>query len=122
MEVVCRDPWSSEVECRSDDETAHDLYDERIGHQRFYASPVIFDDIFREEKIQTLGHAKIMIDTQESYETDDSIEYTELFDREIIREDDLQDIANGCTYECKKIEPKPLFYEFFSEIFRSIEH
>lgn len=84
MKVVCRDPGRSKVESSSDDNATDYLGDECIAHERFDSSPVFFDDIFREEVIQALCHTEIMIDSQKSDETDDTIENSEFFDREII--------------------------------------
>ncbi len=101
MEVGMSEPWSNDKEYHYNSNTRESLHDERDLQEIFCFRIFSLDDILRQKIIQTLRTAEIIQCSEKCHETDDSIDHPNSTDREIMGDDDLDEITERSDQECE---------------------
>ena len=108
---IC-EPWCYHKQyCRDQDTRAYLEY-QCESEEILRLSIFIFDDIFWQKIIQTLGASEIVECSEECHKTNDTIYHTYSVYWEIIRYDDLDEISEWADQQGEKIEPKSFFDKF----------
>lgn len=98
-EIVLCQISGGEKEYETDDGARDDLGDKRVRDEGFETCPIFLYDELRQEKIQTLGESEVMIDREETYEAQYTVQETDFLDREIGGEDDFHHISERSDEE-----------------------